>query len=526
MNKLFLACISIVLLAGCSKHVLDTQPNNSYTEDTYWTSDKNALAYLSGCYQALMFNGVYGYATPLWEETATPNAYDYGNSDGFSLIALGTQNATNTTTGNIVTGIISSRWTDAYGGVGRCNTLLANIDKVPVLDTALRARMKAETKFLRALFYTLLETYYGDVPLILDEPDLAGQANLSRTPRLQVVAQILKDLNEAAPELPAKYSGSDIGRATKGAALGLMARVLLFEASPLNNSSGDVSKWAQAAAAAQAVMNLSDAGYGLFPNYRSLFLPANENKQETVFDVQYSLVSPGLGNSFDLIDRSYNTNAPLLDLVNAYQCTDGLPIDQSPLYDAAHPYANRDPRMSMTIVYPGARYLGAVTTANSPFQFTGYGVKKYSIYDSVASTNLINQAGKSETNYMVIRYADILLMYAEAQNEATGPDASVYDAVKQVRLRAGMPELPAGLTQAQMRDAIHLERRVEFACEGFYYNDIRRWKTAEQVMNATIYNSQGQPIVQRSFDANRDYWWPVPQPQRDLDPNLSQNINY
>jgi hypothetical protein len=89
-----------------------------------------------------------------------------------------------------------------------------------------------------------------------------------------------------------------------------------------------------------------------------------------------------------------------------------------------------------------------------------------------------------------------------------------------------MPELPAGLTQAQMRDAIHLERRVEFACEGFYYNDIRRWKTAEQVMNATIYNSQGQAIVQRSFDASRDYWWPVPQPQRDLDPNLSQNINY
>ncbi|HVW60572.1 MAG TPA: RagB/SusD family nutrient uptake outer membrane protein [Puia sp.] len=526
MNKILIACVCAILAAGCSKHVLDTQPNGSYTGSTYWTSDKNAMAALSGCYQALTFNGLFGYATPLWEETATPNAYDYGNSDGFSTIALGTHTATNASTGNIVTGIISSRWTDAFGGIGRCNTFLANVDNVPVLDTALRARMKGEAKFLRALFYMMLETYYGDVPLILDEPDLATQGKLSRTPRAEVVQQILKDLNDAASVLPLKYTGSDIGRATKGAALGLIARVLLFEASPLNNAGNDPAKWSQAAAAARAVMDLSGSGYGLFSNYRNLFLPANENKEETVFDVQYSITSPGLGNSFDLIDRSYNTNAPLRDLADAYQCTDGLPISQSPLYDPANPYRNRDPRLSMTIVYPGAKYLGAVTTATSPFQFTGYGVKKYSIYDSVANSNLINQAGKSETNYMVIRYADILLMYAEAQNEAVGPDAGVYDAVKQVRVRAGMPELPAGLTQTQMRNAIRLERRIEFACEGFYYTDIRRWKTAEQVMNATIYNSQDQPIVKRSFDANRDYWWPVPQTQRDLDANLSQNPNY
>lgn len=526
MNKILFACILAVMIAGCSKHVLDTEPNNSYTESTYWTSDKNALAYLSGCYQALTFNGLFGYATPLWEETATPNAYDYGNSDGFSLIALGTQNATNASTGNITTGIINGRWSDAYGGVGRCNTFLDNIDKVPVLDTALRARMKAEAKFLRALFYDMLETYYGDVPLILDEPDLTAQGNLPRTPRAQVVQQMLKDLDEAVPELPVKYTGSDIGRATQGAALGLIARVLLFEASPLNNTGNDLSKWTAAAQAAQAVMNLTGAGYGLFPDYRGLFLPANEDKQETVFDVQYSLVSPGLGNSFDLIDRSYNTNAPLLDLANAYECTDGLPITQSPLYDPSDPYNNRDPRMSKTIVYPGAKFLGAITTATSPFQITGYGVKKYSIYDSTSSTNLINQAGKSETNYMVIRYADILLMYAEAQNESVGPDASVYNAVNQVRTRAGMPALPAGLTQTQMRDAIHLERRIELACEGFYYTDIRRWKTAEQVMNATIYNSRDQPIVTRTFNAARDYWWPIPQTQRDLDANLSQNPNY
>jgi len=129
---------------------------------------------------------------------------------------------------------------------------------------------------------------------------------------------------------------------------------------------------------------------------------------------------------------------------------------------------------------------------------------------------------------MVIRYADVLLMYAEAENEAQGPDASVYNALNLIRQRAGLnPYLvPAGLSQSQMRDFIRHERRIELALEGFYYLDIRRWKTAEQVMNVTIYNSQNQAILTRSFNRDRDYWWPIPQTQRDVNPNLDQNPNY
>jgi hypothetical protein len=303
--------------------------------------------------------------------------------------------------------------------------------------------------------------------------------------------------------------------------------VLLFEASPLNNPSNDVNKWKLAADAAKAVMDLApSAGYGLFANYRSLFLPANENSAETVFDVQFKITE--LGNSFDLIDRQYNTNAPLRDLIDAYDMKDGLPPAQSALYNPAKPYDNRDPRMYQTIVYPGDTYIGAVTTPTTPFKITGYGVKKYSIYDKEANSNLINQSFRSETNYMAIRYADVLLMYAEAQNESAGPDASVYNALNLIRQRAGLSpyQVPAGKTQSQMRDFIRHERRMELALEGFYYTDIRRWKTAEQVMNATIYNSQNLPILARSFNAARDYWWPVPQTQRDLNPNLSQNPNY
>jgi uncharacterized protein YceK len=527
MKKIFFVFITGIVLAGCSKDKLDTNPNDSYTEATYWTTEKNAMAALSGCYQALTFNGIYGYATPLWEETATPNAYNYDNSAGFGLIASGTHNAANATTGNIIAGIIGSRWADCYKGIGRVNTLLARIDQVPMAD-GLKNRAKAEAKFLRALFYSLLEMYYGDAPLILDEPNLATQETLSRTPRAGVVQQVIKDLDEAAAVLPAKFTGGDLGRATKGAALALKARVLLFEASPLNNPNNEQSKWVTAAAAAKAVMDLPNTGYDLFSNYRSLFLPANENSVECVFDVQYTISTTGLGSSFDLIDRQYNTNAPLRSIIDAYDMKDGLSPAQSPLYNPATPYVDRDPRMYQTIVYPGDTYIGKVTTATDPFKQTGYGVKKYSIYDKDATTNLINQAGRSEINYMVIRYADVLLMYAEAQNEAVGADASVYSAVNRIRQRAGLVPhaIPAGKTKDEMREIIRHERRVELAFEGFYYTDIRRWKIAETAMQGAVYNSQNLQIVTRSFNKDRDYWWPVSQIQRDLNPNLDQTKNY
>lgn len=528
MKKISIILLLAIMFASC-KDALETQPNDRYTEETFWTSEKTAMAGLTGCYQVLTSNGLYGYATPLWEETATPNAYNYDNSAGFGVIALGTHTATNALTGNIVLGVIGTRWLDCYRGIGRCNTFLEKVNEVPMAD-ALKDRTKAEAKFLRGLYYSLLATYYGGVPLILDPPNLDAQGKLPRNTREEVVQQVIKDMDEAAAVLPPKYTGNDIGRATSGAALAIKARMLLFEASPLNNPSNDVAKWTAAANAAKAVMDLPGTGYGLFPNYRQLFLPANENKQETVFDVQYTISAAGFGNSFDLINRLYNTNAPLRDLVNAYDMKDGLPPAQSPLYDASKPYDNRDPRMYQTIVYPGDTYLAAPVT-NTTFKQTGYGVKKYGIYDkeAVAPADLINSAGRSQTNYMVVRYADVLLMYAEAQNEVlAAPDISVRNAIELVRQRAGLVpyQVSTTLTKLQMRELIRHERRIEFACEGFYYTDIRRWKLAETVLVGPIFNALNQQIVNRSFNPLRDYWWPIAQTQRELNPNLIQNPNY
>ncbi|HEY0669641.1 MAG TPA: RagB/SusD family nutrient uptake outer membrane protein [Sphingobacteriaceae bacterium] len=511
--------------SSCKKELLDTEPTGKYNEDNFWESEAAVKAALSGCYNPLTADGLFGgEATPLWEETATPNAYNYSNAMGFNLIAEGRQQSSNG-------GIISQRWHDSYVGIGRCNTFLANVDKVE-MSAATKSRMKGEALFLRGLYYFMLENYYGGVPLVLDEPDLDTQADLPRTPREQVVAQIIKDLDEAAAVLPAKkYTGGDVGRATKGAALALKARVLLYEASPLFNSSNDLNKWKAAADAAKAVIDLPGTGYGLFDDYRALFLPQNENNKEVIFDVQY--IFPGLGTSFDLIGKQYNTNAPVLGLAQAYDMKNGRPIlDPLSGYDQNNPYANRDPRLYGTIFYPGDMLMEQIVDEQR-FAVTGFGMKKYTIYDrGPAPAGMSDlKSGQSETNYIVLRYADILLMYAEALNEFSGPSTEVYAALNKVRQRASvnMPAIlptPVLHTKEQMRDIIRHERRIEFAGEGTYYNDIRRWKTAEVVLNAPIRTYNGSQIEVRTFNPARDYFWPIPLTEMDLNPSLVQNPNY
>jgi hypothetical protein len=512
----------LIATGGCKKDLLETKPDYKDNEGNFWESEAAVGAALSGCYNPLTSDGLFGGdATPLWEETATPNAYNYSNAMGFNLIAEGRQQSSND-------GIIAQRWHDSYVGIGRCNSFFANVDRVEMSENT-KTKMKGEVHFLRGLYYFMLENYYGGVPLILDAPNLATQADLPRTPREEVVAQIIKDLDSAALVLPLKYSKGDVGRATKGAALALKARVLLYEASPLFNSSNDPVKWQTAADAAKAVIDLAGTGYGLYDDYRGLFLPQNENNKEVIFDVQY--IFPGLGTSFDLIGKQYNTNAPVLDLAQAYAMKNGLPItDPASGYDAAKPYANRDPRLYGTIFFPGDTLMEVPVTKDR-FAVTGFGMKKYTIYDKgpapAGQTDL--KSGQSETNFIVLRYADILLMYAEALNEASGPSSEVYSALNKVRQRVDLPEIDPAVTpytQAELRGIIHHERRIELAGEGLYYNDIRRWKTAETVLNAPIKTYDGSQIEVRTFDPTRDYFWPIPLTETDLNPALEQNPGY
>lgn len=515
------AIYTMLVLAGCNPDLLDREPDFKYTESNFWQTEATANAALTSVYAVLTGNGLFGGdATPLWEEGATPNAYCYsGGTLGYDAIGRSQQSAS-------TEGIIANRWAQCYQGIGRANTFFARVGDVG-LDAEKQNLMEGQVYFLRALYYFELATYYGGVPLILEAPNPDTQVSMPRNSREEVIAQVIADLNTAVEKLPVKHAGGDLGRATKGAAMALKARVLLYEASPLLNPSNSSEKWQAAADAAKAVLDLAPAaGYDLFGDYRKLFLPENENNKEVIFDVQF--LFPDEGHSFDLINTQYNSNAPLQDLVDTYDMKNGLPItDPGAGYDPAKPYENRDPRLAATVVYPGSLFKGEVASADY-YKQTGYAMKKYSIYDAEKPPKDKSdlKSGQSETNFIVLRYADILMMYAEALNEIDPGNPAILENLNKIRKRVGMPEIPSNKSQSEMRELIRKERRIEFAGEALYYNDIRRWKIAEVVMNAPIKTWQNNIIETRKFNPARDYWWPIAQKELDLNSKLEQNPNY
>jgi starch-binding outer membrane protein, SusD/RagB family len=496
MKKIIYKGIVILLTVhfySCNESFLDTIATDQYNEANWWQTENQAISSLNGLYQVTRHSDIGG-ANKLREESFSPNAYHQ-------------------TTSTIAEGIITpgndarfmSCWNANYRGIGRTNNFLDNIDRVTMTES-LKQRFKGEAYFLRALFYSNLVNYYGGVPLILESPNFAKQANLPRNKREEVVSQVLADLDNAASALPLSYSGPDIGRATKGAALALKAKVLLYE-----------NRWTEAASVAKEVIDLGV--YSLFPNYRRLFMLENQNNSEVIFDVQYK--DPEYYTPFDVNLEEQGTNNPTLDLVNSYLMIDGLSIHESPLYRPEQPYENRDPRLHQTIVIPGYMYKGRIVP-KSHYYGTGFGQKKYTTYeDDVA----MSQITRTVINFILLRYADVLLMYAEARNEAAGPDESVRVALNQIRDRAGMPDVPTGLSKEQMREVIRHERRIELACEAQYYNDIRRWRIAEVVNVGPVLNIDGMPVQTRTFP-QRNYLWPIHNILIQDNPALEQNPDY
>ena len=263
-------------------------------------------------------------------------------------------------------------------------------------------------------------------------------------------------------------------------------------------------------------------------------MPENENNSEVIFDVQY--LFPNYCHSFDLIRRQFDTAAPLRNLIDAYLMKDGSTIANSSLYDPANYAENRDPRFKMTLVWPGSRYRGAPVTDRT-FAQTGFTFKKYSIYDADNSYNaIIRNDSQSDINYMVLRYADILLMYAEAKIELNQIDESVFQAINAVRGRptvnmpaiqhvdpSDAPNYASINDQARLREIVRQERRIEFAGEGYYYMDILRWKTAEVVNNGPIYTHNNTEKLVRKFNKDRDYLWPIPAYEIQENPALEPN---
>jgi hypothetical protein len=412
--------------------------------------------------------------------------------------------------------------------------------------------MKGEVRFVRAWHHFNLAKWWGDVPLLKEDitPDQAKA--LTRTPHAEVIKFVTDELDAAAAALPTRdqYANTDRGRITKGAAMALKARVLLYEGGHMD----------EVAAICEQLMNnqTQNGTYSLFNNYESLFKSTKYNP-EVILDLEYVLNSRMWGEYVDFAPITTgargNNLAPTQELVNSYIMTNGKAIaDAGSGYDEAHPYDNRDPRLTATVVYHkfiwknpnGTTQTIYIEPGSDPSQpgtneyktsgqgtASGYYWRKY--FDSLSVPTL--QFG---SNLILIRYAEVLLMYAEAKNSLGQMTADVWDkTIGALRQRAGFTD-PGALSfpggAADLTAIIRNERRSEFAFEGgLRTDDIRRWKIAENVMNGWAHGAKyGDPATDngyirmqlRTFDKNKHYLWPVPSSEIAKDPKLGQNPNY
>jgi hypothetical protein len=583
MKKIMNCCflfIGILSVAGCSKSFED-HPLNFVSEDYIW--DKTDV---TGTYAKAFVARIY---------SQIPTGYTRLNGVPLDCVSDDAvpSNGTNASW-NVINGgynpliTFDDNWSNSYGAIRNVNIFLANYKRVPWADTLNPQWLSAEVRVLRAYFYYEMMKRYGGVPLIGDKVfDYNDPAliQLKRSSFSDCVNYVVSELDAVKENLrpdatlASKGSGNgttdgtdaDAGRMRKSIAMAIKAKVLLLAASPLFNPSATPDKdftgypaasperWKAAADAAKAVMNLN-----LFAleSSRYIFNTTRVNK-EFVF-MRYGVnntnsygymmspvgYNPGMTASQGLV-------SPTQELVDAFPMKNGKAITEGTSgYDPANPYSNRDPRLDQTIFYNGATWLkrpvetfeggldkpNSIAVANGVQTQTGYYAKKFLANDAnnTAFTNTLYHPSVTST-WCIIRYADILLMYAEAQNEYSGPDASIYSAVEAVRQRAGLIPytLPAGLNQLDMQKIIRNERRLELAFEEQRFYDIRRWKIASTVYGgATLH---GVKIIKTApntytytpvnvatpyFTAANMYLLPVASKEVLTNRNLQQNPNY
>lgn len=561
-----LTAAALSLLCSCAD--LDLQPLDTGSSDSWYKTEDEIKASINGLYRTDFFS----LENFQWSD-------DHQSRDRLNEMTAATVNGE--------THAVTEMWQVCYKSIARCNILLEKLQNYQAIGLSEeRAKLyRAQVLFVRATQYARLTSYFGDVVWVDSELTIEDAFKMGRTDRAEVMEHVYADYDEAAQYLPLSY-GTQKELATKAAALGLKARYALYN-----------EDWEISAAAAKECMELGS--HQLYPDFEKLFLSSTRHACENILSwptsLELEIYGESPGNAMGFLPRcrgGYASEYPSWDLFASFLCTDGLPIDESPLFDPQNPFKNRDPRCAATIVEFGTEHCGVIYDPNPMVT---------QVYSSVAGkmvTNLDCKSGSQYASYngllrkkgideswindgsfkvafdiVFLRYAEVLLTYAEAKIEAGEIDNSVLEAINRVRARAYKADYtntrayPAVKTtdREQLRTIVRTERRMEFAYEGLRRMDIIRWRIAEKVLNQPDYGlldkdlltsklidkqlwfwpetpdidengsadfsslyGQGycKIITRRQFDESKNYLWPIPSQEVITNPYLGQNDNY
>ena len=485
---------------------------------------------------------------------------------------------------NSQTSYVKLTWQYAYTCIAAANQVLASLSKAAGTVSESNLKMyEAKARFARAAQYARLIFLYGDVPFYKNVLSIDEAFSLSRTDKKTILAAIYEDYDFAAQYLPLSYGSNELQFPTKGAALAMKARIALY-----------MNDWTVARDASKACIDLGM--YDLFPDYNTLFLSKTKNPVESVFSIPRSVglgvYIPSGGRAKEPITRiagGFCNGGPSWDLLCSYLCEDGLPIDESPLFNPHKPFENRDPRCTATIVEFQTPWLGFMyqphpdsltvlnfNTGKYQSNADSRGVGQYASYNALTWKKKLDEDWLdllTDPDNRIIRYADVLLIYAESKIELGEMDQSVLDAMNKVRARAygvqftETSSYPAitSMDQTELRQILRIERRMEFSFEGLRYADLIRWKLAEKVLNTPIYGmleladlrekvikpglwffpstpavdadgvadfskmhqaGQINLLANRKFDPAKQYLWPIPANEILINKNLTQNSGY
>lgn len=544
--KNFSIYLFLILFAGISGcNFLSYDETTHYSKEDVFTDFGRTKSFLTSIYSRLPegFNSV-GEAMRTSASDDAEEIWDLADVQKFND---GSWSAIQT---------LDAQWSNMYSGIRAANRFLEETEGQTFEDRRFNAdydQMMEEfvlfpyqARFLRAFFYFELIKRYGNVPLITEVLDIDEANSVQPAPFEEIVEFIISECDSIAPHLPVNYTtvpNQETGRATRGAAMALKARTLLYAASPLHNPEGEIKKWEAAAVASKAIIDSS--WYALLNNYGNI--PNNRNNSELILGRRL-----GESNSFERsnfpigFEGAEPGTAPTQNLVDAYDMqSTGLNIDDPGSgYDPANPYQDRDPRLSQTVIFNNSQWKGQTVEIwnggrNGPPREratkTGYYLKKHVIEGiNLAPTNTTTQIH----TWVLFRYGEVLLNYAEAMNEAYGPDNSAgmgitaREAVNLIRDRSNMPDFPAGMTQGEFRRKLRNERRVELAFEDHRFWDIRRWKigpsTTEIYGMDITRESDGsftyqKKLVETRVWENKMYLYPIPQSEVFKNEALGQN---